>query len=58
MAPIIATRRAKAISAGQLLDDHHQYGFDPTLEYVDVYIPQVAQGVNLRLGRFHLRAWN
>jgi len=42
----------KGYLSGQLLDDHHQYGFDPTLEYVDVYIPQVAQGVNLRLGRF------
>jgi hypothetical protein len=36
----------------QLLEDHRQYGFDPTLEYVDVYIPQIAQGVNVRVGRF------
>ena len=43
---------AKGYLSGQLLNDHHQYGFDPTLEYVDVYIPQVAQGMNLRLGRF------
>ena len=42
----------KGYLSGQLLNDHHQYGFDPTLEYVDVYIPQVAQGMNLRLGRF------
>ncbi len=26
----------------QLLDDHREYGFDPVLEYVDLYIPQVA----------------
>src|SRR5579872_3752188 len=43
---------AKGYLSGQLLNDHRQYGFDPTLEYVDVYIPQVAQGMNLRLGRF------
>jgi hypothetical protein len=42
----------KGYLSGQLLHDHRQYGFDPTLEYVDVYIPQVAQGMNLRLGRF------
>ena len=43
---------AKGYGADQLLDDHHQYGFDPTLEYFDLYVPQVAQGMNLRLGRF------
>jgi hypothetical protein len=43
---------AKGYGVGQLLNDHREYGFDPTLEYVDVYIPQVAQGMNLRLGRF------
>jgi hypothetical protein len=43
---------AKGYLSGQLLNDHHQYGFDPTLEYVDFYVPQVAQGMNLRLGRF------
>jgi Putative beta-barrel porin-2, OmpL-like. bbp2 len=43
---------AKGYLSGQLLNDHRQYGFDPTLEYVDFYVPQVAQGMNLRLGRF------
>jgi hypothetical protein len=43
---------AKGYLSGQLLNDHHQYGFDPTLEYIDVYIPQVAQGMNVRVGRF------
>ena len=42
----------KDYGSGQWLNDHRQYGFDPTLEYVDIYIPQVAQGMNLRLGRF------
>jgi hypothetical protein len=36
----------------QLLDQHRQYGFDPVLEYVDLYIPQVAEGLNIRIGRF------
>jgi hypothetical protein len=36
----------------QYLDDHHEYGFDPALEYVDIYFPHVAQGMNLRVGRF------
>jgi hypothetical protein len=42
----------KGYGSGQLLNDHHEYGFDPTLEYVDVYIPRVGQGINLRIGRF------
>jgi hypothetical protein len=43
---------AKGYFSSQLLDHHHQYGFDPTLEYIDIYIPQVADGMNVRLGRF------
>jgi Putative beta-barrel porin-2, OmpL-like. bbp2 len=43
---------AKGYFSGQWLDDRHQYGFDPTMEYVDLYLPHVAQGMNLRLGRF------
>jgi hypothetical protein len=43
---------AKGYSSGQWLDHHRQYGFDPTLEYLDVYIPNWFQGSNLRLGRF------
>ena len=42
----------KGYFSDQLLKDHHQYGFDPTLEYLDVYIPQIAQGMNVRFGRF------
>jgi len=38
--------------SSQLLDDHREYGFDPVLEYVDLYFPQVAEGLNLRIGRF------
>jgi hypothetical protein len=43
---------AKGYFSGQLIDDHRQYGFDPALEYVDLYLPHVGQGMNLRLGRF------
>ncbi|HEY9127818.1 MAG TPA: outer membrane beta-barrel protein, partial [Acidobacteriaceae bacterium] len=42
----------KGYFSGQLLDDNRQYGFDPALEYVDIYFPHVAQGMNLRIGRF------
>src|SRR6202451_4211480 len=42
----------KGYFSGQWLDHHHEYGFDPTLEYLDVYIPNWFQGANLRLGRF------
>lgn len=42
----------KGYISSQLIDDHHQYGFDPVLEYVDLYFPKVAQGMNLRAGRF------
>jgi Putative beta-barrel porin-2, OmpL-like. bbp2 len=43
---------AKGYFSGQWLNDHRQYGFDPTMEYVDLYLPHVGQGMNLRLGRF------
>src|SRR5580698_9442618 len=43
---------AKGYGASQWVNDHREYGLDPTLEYVDVYIPQVAEGMNVRLGRF------
>jgi hypothetical protein len=43
---------AKGYWSEQLLRDHRQYGFDPALEYIDVYFPQVAGGMNVRLGRF------
>ena len=42
----------KGYFSSQLLDHNRQYGFDPSLEYVDVYFPHVAQGMNVRVGRF------
>jgi hypothetical protein len=42
----------KGYLSGPWVNDHHEYGFDPTLEYLDIYIPQFAQGMNVRIGRF------
>jgi hypothetical protein len=43
---------AKGYLSGPWLDHHREYGFDPTLEYVDIYVPQIAEGMNIRIGRF------
>jgi hypothetical protein len=43
---------AKGYFTAQLLDHHHQNGFDTPAEYLDIYFPHVAQGMNLRIGRF------
>ena len=42
----------KGYLSQQLIDHDRQYGFDPVLEYVDVYFPHVARGMNVRVGRF------
>jgi hypothetical protein len=42
----------KGYLSQQLLAENRQYGFDPVLEYFDLYIPQVADGMNIRVGRF------
>ena len=42
----------KGYLSDQLLVHNHQYGFDPALEYADIYFPHVAKGMNLRIGRF------
>ena len=42
----------KGYFSSQLLDHNRQYGFDPSLEYIDIYLPHVAQGMNIRVGRF------
>jgi hypothetical protein len=36
----------------QLLKDNNKYGFDPTEQYVNVYIPRVAQGMIVTVGRW------
>jgi hypothetical protein len=42
---------AKGYFSQQLLKFNRQYGFDPVLEYVDLYFP-VKDGLNIRVGRF------
>ncbi len=42
----------KGYFSNQLLKDNRSYGFDPSLEYVDLYVPRVAQGMNIRIGRY------
>ena len=43
---------AKGIFSNQLLGKNQEYGFDPVMAYVDFYVPQVAQGMNIRIGRY------
>lgn len=42
----------KGYGLSQLVPDNRQYGVDPALEYVDIYVPHVAQGMNIRIGRY------
>jgi hypothetical protein len=42
---------AKDYLSQQLLQKNRRYGFDPVLEYVDLYFP-VKEGLNVRIGRF------
>jgi len=43
---------AKGYFTSQLLQHNRQYGFDTPAEYFDLYFPRVAQGMNVRVGRF------
>jgi hypothetical protein len=38
--------------SGQLLERNRLYGYDPTEVYFDVYVPWVAQGLIVRVGRW------
>lgn len=42
---------AKGYLSQQLLKFNRQYGFDPVLEYLDLYFP-IRSGLNVRIGRF------
>ena len=42
----------KGYFSSQLIDHNHEYGFDPVMEYLDLYFPKVAHSMNLRIGRF------
>jgi hypothetical protein len=43
---------AKGYLSQQLLARNHEYGYDPVMFYLDVYFPHVAQGMNVRIGRY------
>ena len=36
----------------QYLRAHNRYGYDPVMAYVDLYFPWIAEGMNLRMGRY------
>ena len=38
--------------SNQLLEHNRKYGYDPTEQYVNVYVPGVAQGMILTVGRW------
>ncbi len=42
----------KGYFSQQLLKFNRQYGADLPVEYVDLYVPKVAKGVDVRVGRF------
>ena len=43
---------AKGYFSNQLLQYNHIYGWDPTQIYGLIYVPQVAQGMLIKVGRF------
>jgi hypothetical protein len=43
---------AKGIASSQLLKHNREYGYDPVMFYADLYWGQVAQGLNVRVGRY------
>jgi hypothetical protein len=43
---------AKGMLSQQLLLKNSQYGYDPVMFYVDLYFPKIAQGADLRIGRY------
>jgi len=43
---------AKGYLSDQLLVNNHEYGYDPVMFYLDIYVPHVAEGMNIRMGRY------
>ncbi|WP_176441877.1 TonB-dependent receptor [Granulicella rosea] len=43
---------AKGMLSQQLLLKNNQYGFDPVMDYVDIYVPHVGKGMDIRIGRY------
>jgi hypothetical protein len=43
---------SKGFFSQQLLNKNYEYGYDPVMAYVDLYWGQIAQGLNVRIGRY------
>ncbi len=43
---------SKGMLSQQLLVKNAQYGWDPVMFYLDFYFPKVADGMNIRIGRY------
>ncbi len=43
---------AKGIFSNQLLGKNQENGFDVPMIYADIYVPQIAQGMDIRIGRY------
>ena len=43
---------AKGVFSEQLLKHNREYGYDPVMVYADLYFPHVAQGMDVRIGRY------
>lgn len=42
----------KGYFSNQLLGKNYEYGYDLVMAYVDLYFPRVAEGMNVRIGRY------
>jgi hypothetical protein len=42
---------SRGLFSDQLLKQNNYYGFDMPMVYIDLYIPQIFQGMNVRIGR-------
>ena len=42
----------KGVFSNQLLGKDSTYGYDPVMAYIDLYFPHVADGLNVRIGRY------
>src|SRR5204862_6028606 len=52
---------ARGLFSGQLTANHGQpnlYGFDPIQFYAEAYLPTIAQGMNVKIGRFFAQVCN
>ena len=43
---------SKGVFSNQLLGKNNTTGFDPVMAYLDLYFPKVANGMNVRIGRY------